>query len=269
MAQELVVAKRTCIRHACEIYDISEHCYRYEPKHADENEEIAELLMSLVSAEKTWGFGLCFLYLRNVLQMPWNHKRIYRIYCELKLNLRIKPRQRLDREKPQPLAVPDAINQCWSMDFTHDQLANERSFRSLNIIDDFAREALGVEVDFSLPAIRVTRTLDQIIEWRGAPLEIRCDNGPEFTGALFVDWAKARNITITYIQPGHPEQNAYIERFNRTLRYDVYAPHLFDSIEEVQNYATDWVWRYNHRRPNMANGGLTPTQKRQQAECRC
>ena len=108
-------------------------------------------------------------YLRNVKGFVWNHKRVYRIYCELALNLRIKPRRRLKREKPVRLTVPDRPNQTWSMDFMADQLGDGRTIRALNVLDDFNREGLGIEVDFSLPALRVKRTLNRIIEWRGKP----------------------------------------------------------------------------------------------------
>jgi transposase InsO family protein len=130
----------------------------------------------LTDARKTWGFGLCFLHLRNVKGHPWNHKRVYRIYCALELNLRIKPRKRLKRDKPEALAVPDAPNMTWSMDFMADRLGDGRQFRLLNVLDDFNREGLGIEVDFSLPAERVIRSLDRIIEWRGKPGTIRVDN---------------------------------------------------------------------------------------------
>jgi putative transposase len=140
----------------------------------------------LTNNQRYCGFGLCFLYLRNVKGFKWNHKRVYRIYRELELNLRIKPRHRLLREKPLPLAVPTAINQSWSMDFMHDQLADGRSIRLFNVIDDFNREGLGIEIDFSLPSERVIRSLDRIIEWRGKPAAIRCDHGPEFISAVTV-----------------------------------------------------------------------------------
>ena len=120
----------------------------------------------------------------------WNHKRIYRIYRELELNLRIKPKKRLVRERPQPLAVPETINQVWSMDFMHDQLADGRSFRLFNVLDDFNREGLGIEVDLSLPSARVIRSLEQIIEWRGKPAVIRCDNGPEYISGALLSWAQ-------------------------------------------------------------------------------
>lgn len=133
-----------------------------------------------------------FLFLRNVKGYGWNHKRVYRIYRELELNLRIKPKRRLIREKPEPLAVPNAINECWSMDFMHDQLEDGRSFRLFNVIDDFNREGLVIEVDFSLPAERVRRSLNQLIEWRGKPRQIRSDNGPEYISHVMEEWAKNR-----------------------------------------------------------------------------
>ena len=175
--------------------------------------------------------------------------------------MRIKPKKRLKREKPEPLAVPEKPNQTWSMDFMHDQLADGRRYRLFNVIDDCNREGLGIEVDFSLPAERVIRALDQIIEWRGQPEIIRCDNGPEYISELLKSWSEELEIQLEFIQPGKPQQNAYIERYNRTVRYDWLAQFLFDSIEEVQEYATRWLWTYNHERPNMGLGGITPIQK--------
>jgi putative transposase len=176
MAETAVERRGVSIALACRAFCVSETCYRYSPKLKDENEVIADLLTGLTDARKTWGFGLCFLHLRNVKGHPWNHKRVYRIYCQLELNLRIKPRKRLKREKPDVLAVPDAPNVTWSMDFMADRLGDGRAFRLLNVLDDFNREGLGIEVDFSLPAERVIRSLDRIIEWRGKPGTIRVDN---------------------------------------------------------------------------------------------
>jgi len=147
------------------------------------------------------------------------------------------------------------------MDFMHDQLADGRSFRTFNVIEDFNREGLGIEVDFSLPAARVIRALDQIIEWRGRPVTIRSDNGPEFISELLSDWAEERGIGLQFIQPGKPQQNAYVERYNRTVRYDWLNQYIFATIEEVQEMATAWLWTYNNERPNMAIGGITPKQR--------
>ena len=169
MAQKAVRDKAISIRLACAIFSVSESCYRYQAKNNAENELIANWLIRLTDNNRTWGFGLCYLYLRNMKKFTWNHQRIYRIYRELELNLRIKPRKRLVRDKPEALTVPLAINQVWSIDFMHDQLEDGRSIRLFNVIDDFNREALGIEVDFSLPSERVIRSLDQIsgklMEW--------------------------------------------------------------------------------------------------------
>ena len=260
MAKKAVEQRGLSIRVACQAFTISETCYRYQRKLSSENAEIADWLIRLTHNQRNWGFGLCFLYLRNVRGYGWNHKRVYRIYRELELNLRIKPKKRLVREKPEPLQVPESINRVWSMDFMHDQLSDGRSYRLFNVIDDFNREGLGIEVDFSLPAERVIRTLEQLIEWRGKPDAIRLDNGPEYIAQALVDWANDQRITLMYIQPGKPTQNAYIERFNRTVRHEWLDLHAFDSIEQAQQLATQWLWTYNNERPHTAIGGIPPRQ---------
>ena len=261
MARQAVATKAVSIRHACVAFSVSQTCCRYQPKLVDENAVIADWLLRLTWAQKNWGFGLCFLHLRNVKYFPWNHKRVYRIYRELELNLRIKPKKRLVREKPQPLAVPETINQVWSMDFMHDQLSDGRPFRLFNVLDDFNREGLEIAVDFSLPAERVIRSLEQIISWRGKPAVLRCDNGPEYISQALKTWSDDQGIRLQHIQPGNPQQNAYVERYNRTVRYDWLAQRLFETIEHVQESATRWLWTYNNERPNTAIGGITPRQK--------
>jgi putative transposase len=261
MAHKAQATHGTSIRMICRAFAISETCYRYRPKLCADNARIADWLIRLTRHQRNWGFGLCFLYLRNVQGLGFNHKRVYRIYRELELNMRIKPRKRLVREIPEPLAVPQTANDTWSMDFMHDALANGRSFRLFNVLDDFNREGLAIEVDFSFPSVRVTRALDQIIECRGPPRAIRCDNGPEYISETLRRWAQQRNIRIDYIQPGKPHQNGYVERYNRTVRYDWLSQHLFESIEQVQQFATRWLWTYNNERPNTALGGITPKQK--------
>lgn len=261
MAQNVVATKQISIRRACRLFAVSETCYRYQAKLSDDNAIVADWLLRLTYSNRRWGFGLCFLYMRNVLDLPYNHKRVYRIYRELALNLRIKPRRRLKRDVPDPLEAPREINVTWSIDFMHDRLGDGRTFRTFNVLDDYNREGLGIEVDFSLPAARVIRALDQIIEWRGKPQTIRSDNGPEYISAEFEAWAEKRKIRLLFIQPGKPQQNAYIERFNRTVRHEWLDEHIFQSIEHAQLTATQWLWRYNAERPNMALGGITPYQK--------
>jgi putative transposase len=258
MARNAVLKHGLSVRLACECLGISETCYRYTPKLSGENGEIAHWLLTLTEMHKRWGFGLCFAYLRNVRGFPWNHKRVYRIYRELELNLRIKPRARLKRERPEMLSVPTAPNQVWSMDFMSDALADGRKIRTFNVIDDYNREGLAIDVDLSLPSARVIRALEQVIEWRGKPAAIRCDNGPELLSGPLIAWANKNRITMLYIQPGKPTQNAYIERFNRTARHEWLDMHLFHSLAHAQLLATQWLWSYNNERPNTAIGGVPP-----------
>jgi putative transposase len=210
---------------------------------------------------RNWGFGLCYLCSRNLKDFKWNHKRVYQDYKELKLNLRIKPRKRLVRGKPEALTVPQAIKRVWSMDFMHDQLEDGRTFRLFNVIDDYNREAIGMEADFSLPAERVIRELKQMISWRGKPLVIRCDSSPEYISAAIQNWAAEWGIRLEYIQPGKPQQNAYVERFNRTVRYEWLSQYYWKDLDEARDHATRWIWSYNHERPNMALGGITQKQR--------
>ena len=229
MAQWAVAQRSATIGLACQAFGISQTCYRYRAKLDAENAVVADWLVRLTNKQRNWGFGPCFLSLRNVKGFKWNYKRVYRIYRELELNLRIKPRHRLVREQPLPLAEPAQINDTWSMDFMHDQLADGRSIRLFNVFDDYNREGLGTEIDFSLPSERVIRSFDRIIEWRAKPQVIGCDNGPEYISAVTLAWTAKRGIRIDFIQPGQPQQNAYVERYNRTVRYNWLAHHLFEN----------------------------------------
>ena len=161
--------------------------------------------------------------------------------------------------------MPTAKNQVWSMDFMSDQLVSGKTFRTFNIIDDYNREGLGIEVDLSLPAVRVIRALEQIIEWRGKPAALRCDNGPEYISQALTEWANKNQITLIYIQPGKPTQNAYIERFNRTAKHEWLDLHDFTSVAHAQLLATQWLRQYNNERPNTAIGGIPPRQLLQAA----
>lgn len=258
MVEYSIVKYKITIKLACSAFKISETCYRYQPRLSSDNEIIADWLLRLTTTHKQWGFGLCFLYLRNSKGFAWNHKRVYRIYKQLELNLRIKPRKRIKRNKPQALSVPIAINQVWSMDFMSDSLNTGKTIRTFNVVDDYNRECLGIEVDHSLPAQRVIQSLERLIEWRGKPKALRCDNGPEYISQALRDWAQASGIELMYIQPGKPTQNAYIERFNRTARNEWLNMHIFDSIDHAQYLATQWMWVYNNERPHSAIGGVPP-----------
>jgi putative transposase len=215
------------------------------------------MLLQLAAWKPRWGFPKMYAYLRNQGHKV-NHKRIRRVYRELGLNLRIKPKKRLPVRDPQPLEAPDSANKSWSLDFMHDSLANGRPIRTLNIIDDFNREALWIEVDTSIPSARVIRVLEMLARWRGYPRQLRMDNGPEFISQTMADWATEQDVSMAFIQPGKPAENAYIERFNRTFREDILDAYLFHSIEEVQYLSNDWLEEYNAVRPHESLGDVPP-----------
>jgi putative transposase len=235
-------------RRACRLLNVSRSVYRYQPKRPDDS-ELEDVLMRLVERWPRWGFGKMCTWMRKQ-GYTWNHKRIYRVYCQLGLNMRIKPKKRLPSRHPQPLAQPERPNDCWSLDFMSDSLDNGRSFRVLNIIDDFNREALCAEIDFSIPSERVVRVLDNLAEYRGYPQRIRSDNGPEFIALALEVWANEHDVTLDFIAPGKPAQNGYMERFNRTYREDVLDAYLFALLDEVRMISDAWNIRYNSERPH-------------------
>ena len=265
LAKQAVLKKQASIRLACATFGISETCYRYERRLSEENEEIAAWLHYLTRKHKRWGFALCFFHLRNVQGFGWNHKRVYRIYKQEGLHLRVKPRHRVKREKPEKLSVPDCPNEVLSGDFTTDQMSDGRKIRILCVVDDATRECVCMEVAFSFPARRVVQALERLIAWRGKPKSIRFDNGPEFVSREVRAWAAAHGIELKYIQPGNPQQNAYVERFNRTVRQEYLEMNDFATLGDAQHLATEWLWMYNHERPNLAIGGITPAMKYKEA----
>jgi putative transposase len=244
-------------RKACQLFGVSRTLRAHE-KVGDEEEKIMfEVLIRLSENHKRWGFGLMFKWLRKN-GYRWNHKRVYRAYCELALNLRIKPKKRLPGRSPVPLHQPQQPNYFWSMDFMSDSLTCGRRFRTLNVLDDFNRESLSIEVDFSLPTERVVRVLERIAQWRGYPRFIRVDNGPEFISQKLMDWGSAHGVIINHIMPGIPAQNGYIERFNRTYREDVLDQYLFENLDEVRDLTTQWQQMYNGQRPHSSLKDQTP-----------
>ena len=243
-------------RRACQLCSISSGCYRYESRRQPDD-EIVDVLMRLAESKPRWGFGLMFDWAR-LHEYEWNHKRVYRVYKKLELNLRIKPKRRFPARNPVPLDEAQKPNDCWSLDFVSDSLTDGRAYRTLNVVDDFNREALAIEVDHSLPSERVVRTLDQVAEERGYPRKLRSDNGPEFIAQVLATWAKSNDVELVPIEPGKPTQNAYIERFNRTYREEVLSVYAFKELDEVRDESTRWLYDYNHDRPHLALDRQTP-----------
>lgn len=229
---------------------------RYAARPRDDG-EVQSALAELAAKHPEFGFRKMFLTLRR-LEHSWNHKRVYRVYCALKLNLKRKYKRRLPTRDPLPLAVPFGVNEVWSADFMSDALWDGRRFRTFNVIDDFNREALAVEIDTGISAVRVIRILDQIAAWRGLPACIRFDNGPEFTALAVAEWAEENRVQIAFIKPGKPMQNGFIERFNRSYREAVLDMYIFETLEDVRVQTEKWLDVYNQHRPHDSLGNLTP-----------
>jgi len=223
--------------------------------------EIISALAELVKDRPARGFWKCRKLLRRC-RPEWNHKRIYRVYCAMKLNLRRAASRRLPKRERVPLYVPECPDRVWSADFMLDALACGRSFRAFNLLDDFNRGAIHIEVDTSITSARLVRIFERIAQERPLPQVLRTDNGPEFLGEAFVSWAKAHGMAIQYIQPGKPNQNAYIERFNRTYREEVLDQYLFARLEDVREATWQFLIDYNEHRPHNALGGMTPAEYR-------
>lgn len=246
------------IRRSCLAFRLSRTVYGYCPKPRDDA-PIIETLVSLAEKHPRYGFHKLLLLVRR-LGHGWNHKRVYRVYCELKLNLRRKGKKRLPSRNPEKLAVPETANVCWSIDFMSDALMNGQRFRTFNVLDDFNREALAIEVDTSLPAARIVRVLERVTAWRGIPAKLRMDNGPELISAALAEWAEKRGIELEFIQPGKPTQNSFIERFNRTFRDEVLDFYVFSRLSEVREITENWLKEYNEQRPHESLGDLTPAE---------
>ncbi len=246
------------LRAACKALQLSRSTYLYQPD-SNRDQPVIEKLLELVEKYPRYGFGKLFSILRRQGHR-WNHKRVYRVYCSLKLNLRRKGKKRLPQRNPEPLSVPASINQCWSIDFMSDTLWCGRVFRTFNVVDDYNREALAIEIDLSLPAQRIIRVLERIVAWRGYPAKIRMDNGPELTSVKMAEWAEEHGVELEFIQPGKPTQNSYVERFNRTYREEVLDFYVFRTLSEVREITDTWIKEYNEERPHYSLGNLTPAE---------
>ncbi|MEY2903859.1 MAG: hypothetical protein RLY89_2965 [Bacteroidota bacterium] len=235
---------------------ISRTTFQYQAKPKDD-QDLQEALTALITKHASIGYWQCCSWLWNKGYL-WNHKKIYRVFTDMKLNIRRRTKKRLPEKVKQHLTVPDAPNQVWSIDFMSDTLVDGRRFRLFNVIDDFNRESLAIEIDTSLPSLRITRVLNRIIEQTGKPANLRSDNGPEFISHVLQEWCEKHRITLQYIQPGKPTQNAYIERKNGSIRRELLNAYLFNSLAEVRCLSEEWRIDYNTERPHKSLGYLSP-----------
>ena len=244
------------IGQACKTVDIAKSTYLYQAKTKDDT-ELVKALSKLVEQHPSIGFWMSYYRIRKQ-GYPWNHKRVYRVYTAMKLNIRRRAKKRLPSRVKQELFQPNKPNQVWSLDFMSDSLWSGKRFRLLNIIDDYNREILAIEPDTSLPTARVIRVLETLKETRGLPQMLRSDNGPEFISQKLDNWCKENKVRLIFIQPGTPTQNAYIERFNGSLRRELLNAYIFKTITEVKQKTNDWMIDYNKNRPHKALNYKTP-----------
>jgi len=243
---------------ACRLLRLSRTAwYRRPGSRMERDRDVIEVLNEIVSRKPRWGFWK----LHDRLRLEGhciNHKRLHRVYCAMELNLPRRTRKRVPLRPRRPLAAPGELNVVWAADFMADALYSGRWFRTLNVIDEGNRQALGIEVATSIPSATVIRVLDQLIEMHGKPRALRVDNGAEFTSIAFTEWCAEHKIELYFIEPGKPDQNAFIERFNRTYREEVLNAHLFDSIDQVRELTESWIPEYNEERPHDSLGSVPP-----------
>ncbi|MGQ3133723.1 MAG: IS3 family transposase [Flavobacteriales bacterium] len=259
IAHQLIKEYGLSMRQACVQAGLSRSGLHRRQHPSSTDLEIAQALRALVDKHPSIGFWMCYHRLRRQGH-PWNHKRVYRVYTSLKLNIRRRSKKRLPTRIKQHLFRPEAANQVWSVDFMHDTLWDGRSFRMLNIMDDYNRQILAMEADTSLPVLRLIRVLERLKEVHGLPLSIRVDNGPEFISQKLDMWCKEHHVQLVFIQPGKPTQNAYVERLNGTVRRELLNAYIFTSLQEVRYKAEEFMMDYNRNRPHSALNYQTPLQ---------
>lgn len=258
--------KQLSVKRSCATVGLSRSAwYRPRREKLARDKTVIEALQTVVEKHRRWGFWKCFNRLR-LDGRPWNHKRVYRVYKDLGLNQKRRTKRRLPRREAVTMDVPDRPNAIWSLDFMHDTLYVGRRFRTLNVLDEGMREVLWIEIDTSLTGERVVRVMEQLKQWHGVPEAIRCDNGPELLSTPFVAWCEENNVAIRYIQPGKPNQNAFIERFNRTYRDEVLSAYLFEDLDQVREITWHWMMEYNEERPHDSLGDLPPAIYRERKE---
>lgn len=244
-------------RHALRVVGMSASSLRYQPA-PDRNGALREAIVSLAHRHRRYGAGMIYLKLRQ-RGLVVNHKRVERLYTEAALQVRRRKRKKVPVGERQPLVRPDGANEVWSMDFVFDRSAEGRSIKCLTIVDDATHESVAIVPERAIGGQLLTRILDRLAVTRGLPQVIRTDNGKEFCGRAMLTWAHTHQITLRLIEPGKPNQNAYIESFNGRLRDECLNEHWFLNLAHAQAMIESWRREYNEERPKKALGGLTPT----------
>ena len=245
-------------RRACRLVGLAPTVYRYRTRRADDD-ALRGRLKALAAHRRRFGYRRLYLVLRRE-GIKVNHKKLFRIYVQEKLTVRKRSGRKRALGTRSPMALPQGRNQRWSLDFVSDALCDGRRFRVLAVVDDFTRECLALVADTSLSGARVVRELNAIIAVRGHPATIVSDNGTEFTSRAMLAWQLETGIAWHYIQPGKPQQNAFIESFNGRFRDELLNETLFSNLHEARRIIEDWRIDYNGERPHTSLNGLTPNE---------
>ena len=246
------LSERRCLA----VARMSASALRYQPR-PDRNAHLRGQIVDLAQRHRRYGAPMIYLKLRQAGHCV-NHKRVERLYSEEKLQVRRRRRKKIPVSERQPLIRPGAPNEVWSMDFVFDRVASGRAIKSLVIVDDATHESVAIVVEHSMGGNQLIRVLDEVCAKRGKPAVIRTDNGPEFIGKAMLNWAYRSGIALKLIEPGKPNQNAYVESFNGRLRDECLNEHWFTSIKHAKVVIEDWRRDYNEQRPKKSLGGLTP-----------
>jgi len=246
-------------RHACRLLELGRSTYRYRPKNPERDAELRSRLKQLAAKRMRFGYRrLTVLLAREGIAA--NHKRVYRLYREERLAMRVRLRRRIRWNGTVAKVAADRPNQRWSLDFVSDCVSSGKVIRILTMVDDCTRECPALEVDTCLGSLRVRRVLDRVVQERGLPEAIVVDNGPEFRSRAFTAWSEERGVRLEFIQPGKPVQNAYVESFNGRLRDECLNANWFTSLKDARQKIESWRHDYNHQRPHSSLDYLPPVE---------
>ena len=244
------------VTRACGLLKLSRSLYRYRSRRADCTALRARMI-EIAGEKRRYGYRRVY---RRLRREGWavNRKRVYRMYREAGLAVRRRKRKRIGLVERKPLPKPQAANLSWSMDFVSDGLADGRRLRCLNIVDDCTRECVAIEVDTSITGSRVKAVMERLADTRGLPRSITVDHGPEFEGQVLDAWAYEAKVQLSFIRPGKPNENAYIESFNGKFRDECLNEHWFVTMKHARQIIENWRIEYNTEREHSSLGKLTP-----------
>ena len=253
-----MIGKGMSERRSLKAMRMSASAYRYQPVTAEKNRDLKAQIVALAYRHRRYGAGMIYLKLRQA-GLVVNHKRVDRLYAEAELQVKKRKRKKVPIADRRPLGRPQNPNEMWSMDFVFDRTADGRSVKSLTVVDDATHESVTIEPERAIGGQLLVRILERLAVTRGLPQAIRTDNGKEFCSRAMLTWAHERGVKLFLIEPGKPNQNAYIESFNGRFRDECLNEHWFTSLQHAKEVIESWRREYNEERPKKSLGGMTPS----------